>query len=101
MSNFPVGWAEWNGRYRDTVRRFWIDMDARPSEFGTRIAGSSVFTNRAAAARMQASISSAHDGFSLQDLVSYNEKHNGPMARTTRTGVAQSELELRRRRADP
>jgi isoamylase len=77
VGNFPVGWAEWNGRYRDAVRRFWIDMDAPLSEFGTRIAGSSDLYEQSSR-RPYASINfiTAHDGFSLQDLVSYNEKHN-------------------------
>ncbi len=77
VGNFPVLWTEWNGKYRDSVRRFWRGDGGQVSEFATRLAGSSDLyepTGR----RPYASINfvTAHDGFTLQDLVSYNEKHN-------------------------
>ncbi len=77
VGNFPVGWTEWNGKYRDNVRRFWRGDGGQVSEFATRLAGSSDLYERSGR-RPYASINfiTAHDGFTLQDLVSYNEKHN-------------------------
>ncbi len=77
VGNFPVLWTEWNGKYRDNVRRFWKGDGGTANEFATRLAGSSdlyAWGGR----RPYASINfiTCHDGFSLQDLVSYNEKHN-------------------------
>ena len=77
VGNFPPQWTEWNGQYRDTVRDFWRGEPATLGEFASRITGSSDLyedTGR----RPVASINfvTAHDGFTLRDLVSYNEKHN-------------------------
>ena len=77
VGNFPVLWTEWNGKYRDAVRGFWAGDGAGVSELATRLAGSSDLYARSGR-RPYASINfvTAHDGFSLRDLVSYNEKHN-------------------------
>jgi isoamylase len=77
VGNFPVGWTEWNGRYRDDVRRFWKGDGGLVSELATRLAGSSDLYARNGR-RPYASINfiTAHDGFTLNDLVSYNYKHN-------------------------
>jgi glycogen operon protein len=77
VGNFPVGWTEWNGKYRDCVRRFWKGEGGAVSELATRIAGSSDLYE-SSGRRPYASINfvTAHDGFTLQDLVSYNQKHN-------------------------
>ncbi len=77
VGNFPVGWAEWNGKYRDAVRGFWKGDGGMVSELATRVAGSSDLYGWSGR-RPYASINfvTAHDGFTLQDLVSYNEKHN-------------------------
>jgi glycogen operon protein len=77
VGNFPVLWTEWNGRYRDTVRRFWRGDGGQASEFATRLAGSSDLYEHSGR-RPYASINfvTAHDGFTLVDLVSYNDKHN-------------------------
>jgi isoamylase len=77
VGQFPVLWAEWNGKYRDTVRRFWKGDDGQLSDFAYRLTGSSdlyQYDGR----KPYASINfiTAHDGFTLCDLVSYNEKHN-------------------------
>jgi glycogen operon protein len=77
VGQFPVLWAEWNGLYRDTVRRFWKGDDGQLSNFAYRLTGSSdlyQYDGR----KPYASINfiTAHDGFTLTDLVSYNEKHN-------------------------
>jgi len=76
VGNFPVLWTEWNGKYRDAVRRFWRG-DGGVSEFATRLAGSSDLYNHSGR-RPYSSINfvTCHDGFTLHDLVSYNEKHN-------------------------
>jgi isoamylase len=77
VGNFPVLWAEWNGKYRDTVRSYWKGGDSLVGEFAYRISGSSDLY-RMSGKRPYASINfvTAHDGFTLNDLVSYNEKHN-------------------------
>ena len=77
VGNFPAGWLEWNGRYRDSIREFWRGEDEMLPEFANRITGSSdlYFDDWR---RPVASINfiTAHDGFTLRDLVSYNQKHN-------------------------
>ena len=77
VGNFPVGWAEWNGKYRDEVRAFWKGDDGLVDEFATRLTGSSDLYEHGGR-RPYASINflTCHDGFTLQDLVSYNDKHN-------------------------
>lgn len=77
VGNFPVLWTEWNGKYRDCVRRFWRGDGHTTSEFATRLCGSSDLYEHTGR-RPYASINfvTCHDGFSLQDLVSYNHKHN-------------------------
>ncbi len=77
VGNFPVGWTEWNGKYRDCVRKFWKGDGGTASEFATRLAGSADLYEQSSR-RPYASINfvTAHDGFTLRDLVSYNDKHN-------------------------
>jgi glycogen operon protein len=77
VGNFPPQWSEWNGKYRDTVRDFWRGEPATLGEFASRITGSADLYERDGR-RPTASINfvTAHDGFTLNDLVSYNEKHN-------------------------
>jgi isoamylase len=77
LGGFPPGWAEWNDRYRDTVRRFWRGDSGVVSELATRITGSSDLFNRCGR-RPWASVNAVtvHDGFTLADVVSYNDKHN-------------------------
>ena len=77
VGNFPAQWAEWNGRYRDCIRDHWAGNSPGLGEFAYRITGSSDLYE-AAGRRPHASINfvTAHDGFTLRDLVSYNEKHN-------------------------
>src|SRR5579885_140663 len=77
VGNFPALWAEWNGRYRDTVRRYWKSDPGQLSDLAYRLTGSSDLYQRDGR-RPSASINfiTAHDGFTLNDLVSYNEKHN-------------------------
>jgi len=77
VGNFPVPWSEWNGKYRDAVRSFWKGDEGRIGEMGYRLAGSPDLYQHDGR-RPYASINfvTAHDGFTLADLVSYNEKHN-------------------------
>ena len=77
VGNFPPQWTEWNGKYRDTVRDFWRGEPATLEEFAYRLSGSADLYEHTAR-RPVASINfvTAHDGFTLRDLVSYNEKHN-------------------------
>jgi glycogen operon protein len=77
VGNFPPLWTEWNGKYRDTVRDFWRGEPATLAEFASRLTGSADLY-QADGRRPLASINfaTAHDGFTLNDLVSYNEKHN-------------------------
>ena len=77
VGSFPWQWAEWNGRYRDAIRRFWTGDHGLTGEVATRVSGSSDLYERSGR-RPFASINfvTAHDGFTLQDLVSYERKHN-------------------------
>ncbi len=77
VGGFPALWTEWNGKYRDTVRDFWRGQDASLPEFASRLTGSSDLYE-SSGRRPFASVNfvTAHDGFTLRDLVSYNDKHN-------------------------
>jgi glycogen operon protein len=88
VGNFPPLWTEWNGRYRDTVRDFWRGEPATLGEFASRITGSSDLY-QSDGRRPFASINfvTAHDGFTLSDLVSYNEKHNEANGEENRDGA--------------
>lgn len=87
LGGFPPGWSEWNDRYRDTVRRFWKGDGGLLGELASRISGSSDLYH-ARGRRPWASINfiTAHDGFTLHDLVSYNEKHNEANGEGNRDG---------------
>jgi glycogen operon protein len=77
VGKFPAGWAEWNGKYRDCMRDFWRGADSMLSEFAERFTGSSdLYKNDYRKPTASINFITAHDGFSLHDLVSYNEKHN-------------------------
>jgi glycogen operon protein len=91
VGNFPPGWTEWNGRYRDAVRRFWRGDAGLLPEFATRLGGSSDLYN-SSGRRPHASVNfvTSHDGFPLADLVSYVEKHNEANADGNRDGESNS-----------
>jgi len=77
VGNFPVLWAEWNGKYRDTVRKFWKGDEGQLSDFAYRLTGSSdLYQHDGRKPYASINFITAHDGFTLNDLVSYNEKHN-------------------------
>src|SRR5271168_3904700 len=92
VGNFPVLWAEWNGKYRDTVRKFWKGDAGQLSDLAYRLTGSSdlyQYDGR----KPYASINfiTAHDGFTLCDLVSYNEKHNEANGEDNQDGTTDNE----------
>jgi isoamylase len=77
VGNFPPLWTEWNGKYRDTVRDYWRGEPATLAEFASRLTGSSdLYAHSARRPTASVNFIVAHDGFTLRDLVSYNEKHN-------------------------
>lgn len=88
VGNFPIGWSEWNGRYRDCVRRFWKGDGGIASEFATRISGSSdLYQWNGRLPHASVNFITCHDGFTLNDLVSYNQKHNEANGEDNRDGA--------------
>ncbi len=86
VGNFPVGWAEWNDRYRDTVRSYWKG-DNVVGDLAYRITGSSdLYAHSGRRPYASVNFITAHDGFTLQDLVSYNDKHNEANGENNRDG---------------
>ena len=87
VGNFPVGWAEWNDKYRDTMRAYWKGEGGVIGEFAQRLTGSSDLYNRSSR-RPYSSVNfvAAHDGFTLADLVSYDRKHNEANGEDNRDG---------------
>jgi len=87
VGRFSPGWAEWNDRYRDTVRAFWRGENGRLPELATRITASAdLFNRRGRKPWASVNFVTAHDGFTLRDLVSYNEKHNEANGEHNRDG---------------
>jgi len=76
VGKFPPGWAEWNGMYRDCIRDYWRGTDSMLAEFASRFTGSSDLYKDDRYPTASVNFITAHDGFTLRDLVSYNEKHN-------------------------
>jgi isoamylase len=77
VGNFPPGWAEWNGKYRDCIRDYWRGEESMLGEFASRITGSpDLYQDNDRSPTASINFITAHDGFTLHDLVSYNEKHN-------------------------
>ena len=87
VGRFPTLWTEWNGRYRDVVRRYWKGDDGQLAEFGYRLTGSSdLYQHDGRHPTASVNFITAHDGFTLEDLVSYNEKHNEANGEDNRDG---------------
>jgi isoamylase len=87
VGNFPVNWKEWNGKYRDGVRDFWRGANDSMGEFASRVTGSSDLYRAGGRAPIAGiNFVTAHDGFTLVDLVSYNEKHNEANGEDNRDG---------------
>lgn len=77
LGHFPTGWSEWNDRYRDTVRRYWRGDEGLLPEFARRIHGSSdIFEHQGRKPSATINFITSHDGFTIRDLVSYNQRHN-------------------------
>jgi glycogen operon protein len=91
VGNFPPLWTEWNGKYRDTVRDMWRGEPATLGEFASRITGSSdLYEHSGRKPIASINFITAHDGFTLRDLVSYNEKHNDANLEGNRDGESHN-----------
>ncbi len=91
VGNFPVLWTEWNGKYRDCVRRFWKGDGGTASELATRLSGSSdLYQDDGRKPYASINFITCHDGFSLQDIVSYNDKHNDANGEENRDGASDN-----------
>jgi glycogen operon protein len=88
VGNFPIGWGEWNGKYRDTVRQFWQGARGQTAELAYRLSGSSdLYQVRGRSPNASVNFVTCHDGFTLHDLVSYEHKHNEANGEGNRDGT--------------
>lgn len=91
LGSFPTGWAEWNDQYRDDIRKFWIGHGGMRKSFAMRVAGSpDVFKHQVREPSASINVVTYHDGFTLHDLVSYEQKHNEANHRGNTDGVEQN-----------
>ncbi len=91
LGGFAIDWSEWNGRFRDTARDFWRSQRGALPEFAARVAGSAdVFAGSGRAPQASVNLVVVHDGFTLEDLVSYNDKHNEANGEDNRDGESPS-----------
>jgi isoamylase len=90
VGNFPPMWSEWNGRYRDTVRDYWRGEPATIAEFASRFTGSSDLYAGDSSPGSSVNFVTAHDGFTMADLVSFNEKHNEANLEDSRDGESHN-----------
>ncbi|MEZ5741476.1 MAG: glycogen debranching enzyme GlgX, partial [Burkholderiaceae bacterium] len=91
LGGFPIGWQEWNDRYRDSIRAFWIHQDESRGALATRLAGSSdAFGHGGRRPVASVNLVTAHDGFTLHDLVSFENKHNEANGEANRDGHAHN-----------
>ncbi|RLB47423.1 MAG: glycogen debranching enzyme GlgX [Deltaproteobacteria bacterium] len=91
VGNFPPLWSEWNGKYRDSVRDFWRGEDQKLGEFAARLTGSSdLYAMHGRRPHASVNFVTAHDGFTLRDLVSYNHKHNDDNCENNRDGESHN-----------
>lgn len=91
LGGFPAGWGEWNDRFRDTVRKFWLGGDVTRGEFARRLAGSAdVFQHGGRTPAESVNYVVSHDGFTLADLVAYDHRHNEANGEGNRDGTAQN-----------
>ena len=92
VGGFPPGWMEWNGKYRDSVRKFWKGDEGQLPEFVSRLSGSAdIYHHRGRRPWTSVNFVTAHDGFTLRDLVSYNEKHNEANGENNQDGANDNE----------
>ncbi len=88
VGKFPAGWTEWNGKYRDCMRDYWRGAESTLPEFATRFTGSSdLYHDNYRMPVASINFITVHDGFTLHDLVSYNEKHNEANGENSRDGI--------------
>jgi isoamylase len=88
VGNFPPLWAEWNGKFRDTIRRFWKGDESQVAELAYRLTGSSdLYQTEGRSPHASINFVTCHDGFTLNDLVSYNQKHNEANGEDNRDGT--------------
>jgi glycogen operon protein len=88
VGNFPVGWSEWNGKYRDTVRQFWRGDQGQVGQLASRLAGSSdLYEHSQRSPLASINFVTCHDGFTLHDLVSHEQKHNEANGEGNRDGT--------------
>ncbi len=91
VGKFPPGWAEWNGKYRDCMRDYWIGAESMLGEFAERFMGSSdLYQDDYRKPTASINFITAHDGFTLHDLVSYNEKHNDANGENNQDGESHN-----------
>jgi glycogen operon protein len=91
VGNFPPLWSEWNGKYRDTVRDYWRSVDHTPPEFAYRMAGSpDLYEGTGRRPSASVNFVTCHDGFTLRDLVSYNDKQNEANGEDNRDGESHN-----------
>ncbi|MFF7167483.1 glycogen debranching protein GlgX [Streptomyces sp. NPDC008086] len=91
VGNFPPLWSEWNGKYRDAVRDFWRGEPGSLGEFASRLTGSAdLYAHSRRRPRASVNFVTAHDGFTLRDLVSYNDKHNEANGENNRDGESHN-----------
>ena len=91
VGGFPPGWAERNEKFRDTVRRFWKGDEGQMADFGKRLTASGdVFNRRGRKPWASVNFVTAHDGFTLHDVVSYNDKHNEANGEDNRDGSSSN-----------
>ncbi|MFP4385014.1 MAG: glycogen debranching protein GlgX [Spirochaetia bacterium] len=91
VGNFPPGWSEWNGKYRDCIRDFWRGQDQTLGEFAYRFTGSSdLYEDTERKPYASVNFITAHDGFTMRDLVSYNDKHNEANGESNRDGESHN-----------
>ncbi len=92
VGNFPVGWTEWNGKYRDAVRAYWKGEGGLIGDLAYRLTGSSdLYSHNGRRPYASINFVTAHDGFTLHDLVSYNEKHNQANLEDNRDGESHNQ----------
>ncbi len=92
VGNFPIDWSEWNGKYRDNVRKFWKGDEGQVAELAFRLSGSSdLYRMGGRGPAASVNFVTAHDGFTLRDLVSYNDKHNEPNGENNQDGANDNE----------
>jgi isoamylase len=92
VGNFPPNWSEWNGKYRDTVRRYWKGAEGQLQDLAERLTGSGdLYRMSGRGPRASVNFVTAHDGFTLRDLVSYNDKHNEANGEDNKDGASDNE----------